>query len=238
MAGGRKDILGLEKKVKEAYAKDKSSPEMYTTIKELAAAILVVKSMAFNSTEVDEISHMLAIDLYMNINHKGMKVEKWTKYIRLRLYRMRSNYLQETQGIELQIDDPIEAEQFMDRCMGGYQYKPEGIDMELSSVLDYLPDYFFKIYNNYVRYSKSSEEYRLVKLSILFTIERRILTNNNDIVVLVGLDYTYESYIKFMITLIYKRLGVYLHKVLGADLGRSSEFRELIYANWNINNLD
>ena len=132
----KRDIIALERRVKEVYAQDKSSPEMYTSIKELAAAILVVKSMAYNSTEVEEISHMLATDLYIKLNHEGMKVEKWTKYIRLRLYRMRSDYLKETQGVEIQIDDPIEAEQFTERCLGGYNYKSDGIDMELSSVID------------------------------------------------------------------------------------------------------
>ena len=87
----KRDIIALERRVKEVYAQDKSSPEMYTSIKELAAAILVVKNMAYNSTEVEEISHMLATDLYIKLNHEGMKVEKWTKYIRLRLYRMRSD---------------------------------------------------------------------------------------------------------------------------------------------------
>lgn len=234
----KRDIIALERRVKEVYAQDKSSPEMYTSIKELAAAILVVKSMAYNSTEVEEISHMLATDLYIKLNHEGMKVEKWTKYIRLRLYRMRSDYLKETQGVEIQIDDPIEAEQFTERCLGGYSYKPDVIDMELSSVIDSLPDYFFQVYDKYVRYSKSSEEYRLVKLSIMFTVERRIQFNEKDTVVLVGLDYTYESYVAFMITLIYKRIGVYLHKILGEDLNRSSELRELIYASWNVDNSD
>ena len=93
-------------------------------------------------------------------------------------------------------------------------------------------------YDKYVRYSKSSEEYRLVKLSIMFTVERRIQFNEKDTVVLVGLDYTYESYVAFMITLIYKRIGVYLHKILGEDLNRSSELRELIYASWNVDNSD
>lgn len=234
----KRDIIALERRVKEVYAQNKSSPEMYTSIKELAAAILVVKSMAYNSTEVEEISHMLATDLYIKLNHEGMKVEKWTKYIRLRLYRMRSDYLKETQGVEIQIDDPIEAEQFTERCLGGHSYKPDGIDMELSSVIDSLPDYFFQMYDKYVRYSKSSEEYRLVKLSIMFTVERRIQFNEKDTVVLIGLDYTYESYVAFMITLIYKRIGVYLHKILGEDLNRSSELRELIYASWNVDNSD
>ena len=72
----------------------------------------------------------------------------------------------------------------------------------------------------------------------MFTVERRIQFNEKDTVVLVGLDYTYESYVAFMITLIYKRIGVYLHKILGEDLSISSELRELIYASWNVDNSD
>lgn len=233
----KRDILALERRVKEVYAQDKSSPEMYTSIKELAEAILVVKNMAYNSTEVDEISHMLATDFYIKLNHEGMKVEKWTKYIRLRLYRMRSDYLKETQGVELQIDDPIEAEEFAERCLGGY-YQSISSEVEMESVLDSLPEIFFQIYDKYVRYTKSSEEYRLVRLSLMFTLERRILTKDNNVVVLIGLDYTYESYITFLINLIYKRIGVYLHKILGEDLSRSSEMRELIGASWNIDNCE
>jgi hypothetical protein len=106
----KRDVIALERKVKEAFAKDRSSPEMYSTIKELAEAILVVKRMAFNATEVDEISHMLATDFYIKINHEGLVVEKWTKYIRLRLYRMRNDYLEETRGVEIEISDIVEAE--------------------------------------------------------------------------------------------------------------------------------
>lgn len=238
MVGKKRDIFALERRVKEVYAQDKASPEMYTSMKELAEAILVVKRMAFDSVEVDEISHMLATDLYIKLNHEGFKVEKWTKYIRLRLYRMRSDYLKETQGVEIQIDDPIEAEEFSERCLGYRSYHEDETNMELSSVIDSLPEYFFRIYDKYVRYSKDSEEYRLVRLSLIYSIERRINSKDNTVVVLVGLDSSYETYISFLITLIYKRIGIYLHKILGEDLSRTSEMRELITASWNIDSSD
>lgn len=234
---GKRDILALERRVKEVYATDKSSADMYLSIKELASAILVVKSMAYNSKEVDEISHMLATDFYIKLNHEGMKVEKWTKYIRLRLYRMRSDYLKETQGVEIQIDDPIEAEQFAERCLGS-SYSSDVREFELEDTMRSLPNCFFSIYDKYIRYRKGSEEYRLVKLSIMFTLERRMRSGDNTAVVLVGLDEVYEGYIEFMIKLLYKRIGVYLHKLFGEDLNHSSEMRELIGAPWNVDNDD
>lgn len=235
---GKRDILALERRVKEVYATDKSSADMYSSIKELASAILVVKSMAFNSTEVDEISHMLATDFYIKINHEGMKVEKWTKYIRLRLYRMRSDYLKETQGVEIQIDDPIEAEKFAESCLGNRYYSAELREFELEDAVKSLSKCFFQIYDKYVRYKQGSEEYRLVKLSIIFTLERRMRTENDSAIVLIGLDESYEGYVEFMIKLLYKRIGVYLHKLFGEDLSHSSELKELIGAPWNIDNDD
>lgn len=234
----RRDIFALERKVKEAYAKDKSSPEMYTTIKELAAAILVVKSMAYDSKEVDEISHMLATDFYIKLNHEGLRVDKWTKYIRLRLYRMRSDYLKETQGLELTIDDPIDADEFADRCLGNGYFDASDQFSELQDVIDSLPDYFFKVFDKYIRYKKSSEEYRLVKISLMLTLEDQIKNKGSKKIILVGLDESYETYIIFLINLIYKRIGVYLHKLLGEDLSRASEMRDLLSASWNLENVE
>ena len=233
-----RDIIALERKVKEAFAKDKSSPEMYSTIKELAEAILVVKRMAFNSTEVDEISHMLATDFYIKINHEGLVVEKWTKYIRLRLYRMRNDYLEETRGVEIEINDIVEAEKFRDSLFGSLaSTRVEQAVFELDDVVHSLADIALEIFDKYVHYREGTEEYELIKLSVMFTIEDKLKYNRGR-VVLVKLGQEYEAYVKFMVNLIYKRLGVYLHKMLGEELSRSSELRELISASWNIDNMD
>ena len=234
----KRDIFALERKVKDAFANDKSSPEMYSTIKELAAAILVVKRMAFNSTEVDEISHMLATDFYLKINHEGLVVEKWTKYIRLRLYKMRSDYLDETKGVELEVPDLIEAEKFRDSLFGSSNsFRVEQATMELDDVLESLSEVVLNIFDKYVHYREGTNEYELVKLSVMFTIEDKLKFNRGRIV-LVKLGDEYIPYIRFLVNLIYKRLGVYLRKLLGADMNRASELSELIGASWNLDNVE
>lgn len=234
----KRDIIALESKVKEAFATDRSSPEMYSTIKDLASAILVVKRMAFNAKEVDEISHMLATDFYIKINHEGLVVEKWTKYIRLRLYRMRSDYLGETRGVEIEINDLVEAERFRDSLFGSSNTtRVEQAAFELEDMVKSLAEIALEIFDKYVHYRKDTEDYELVKLSVMFTIEDKFKYDRGRIV-LVKLGQEYEAYVKFMVNLIYKRLGVYLHKMLGDDLSRSSELNELISAGWNLDNLD
>lgn len=234
----KRDIIALERKVKDAFAKDKSSPEMYTTIKELAAAILVVKRMAFNSTEVEEISHMLATDFYLKINHEGLVVEKWTKYIRLRLYNVRSEYLDETRGVEIEVKDLIEAERFRDTLFSSSNnFRVEQAAMELENVVESLSTIALNIFDNYVHYRKGTNEYELVKLSVMFTIEDK-LNYNRGRIVLVKLGEEYRPYIRYLVSFIYKRLGVYLRKTLGEDLSRASELSELIGACWNLDNMD
>lgn len=234
----KRDIIALERKVKEAFAKDKSAPEMYTTIKELAAAILVVKRMAFNSNEVDEISHMLATDFYLKINHEGLVVEKWTKYIRLRLYNARSEYLNETRGVEFEVSDVIEAEQFRDQLFGSAnRFRTEQAAMELDSVVQSMSTLALEILDSYVHYKPGTTEYEFIKISVMFTIEDKLKYNRGR-VVLVKLGDEYRPYVRFLVSLIYKRLGVNLRKLLGDDLHRSSELSELIGASWNIDNSD
>jgi hypothetical protein len=233
----KRDIIALERKVKETFANDRSSPEMYSTIKELAGAILVVKHMAFNSTEVEEISHMLATDFYIKINHEGLVVEKWTKYIRLRLYKMRSLYLDETKGIELEVKDIVEADQFRQVIFGSVNSATNQEVLELESVIQSIPNILLEIFDKYVRYKIGSSEYESVKLSVMLTIEDKIKHDRGRIV-LIGLGFEYESYVRFMVNLMYKRLAVYLHKIFGEDLSRSSEMKELISSCWNINNMD
>lgn len=234
----KRDIIALERKVKEAFAKDKSSPEMYTTIKDLAAAILVVKHMAFNSSEVDEISHMLATDFYIKINHEGLVVEKWTKYIRLRLYNARSEYLSETRGVEFEINDVVEAEEFQQQMFhSADRFRAEQAAMELDSVVNSMSNLALSIFDSYVHYKPDTAEYQFLKISVMFTIEDKLKYNRGR-VVLVKLGDEYRPYVRFLVSLIYKRMGVNLRKLLGDDLHRSSELSELIGASWNIDNTD
>lgn len=234
----KRDIIALERKVKDAFAKDRSSPEMYTTIKELAAAILVVKRMAFNATEVEEISHMLATDFYIKINHEGLVVEKWTKYIRLRLYRFRNDYLDETRGVEIEVNDIVEAERFRDSLFASSNTtRIEQAALELDDVVRSLADIALEILDNYIHYKKDSAEYQFVMLSVMFTIEDRLRYNRGRIV-LVKLGMEYEPYVRFLVNLLYKRLYVHLRKTFGDELSRSTELSELIGNSWNIDNYD
>lgn len=234
----KRDIFALERKVKDAYATDKSSGDMYTSIKDLASAILVTKRMAFDSTEVEEISHMLATDLYLRLNHENFVVTRWTKYIRLRLYRMRSDWLSETRGVELEIKDVVEADRFKQVLFGSSaQLGSRQNIIELEDAVSSLSGAFLECFDMYVRYREDTWEYTRVKMSVMLTIEDRI-KHNRDKIVLFKLGSEYESYIRFMVNLIYKRLSVYYRKLFGEELNRSSELKELVSACWNLDPCD
>lgn len=230
MAKRKHDILALERVVKEVYAQDPSNPELYTAIKNLAEAILVVKGMTFNHREADEISHNLATDFYIKINHQGLKVKCWTKYIRLRLYSFRSAYLKETSNTEFVIDDLVDAERMRDMLYPQNRETEESYRYsELESVIDSLPTKIMSIFDKYVRYEVDSNEYNKVLASVQLSIS---MNGGFDIdkVILFELDDSYECYVKFMINLISKRLAVYLHKICGDELSRRTELNELIYS--------
>ena len=89
----------------------------------------------------------------------------------------------------------------------------------------------------YVRYREGTWEYTRVKMSVMLTIEDRI-KHNRDKIVLFKLGSEYESYIRFMVNLIYKRLSVYYRKLFGEELNRSSELKELVSACWNLDPCD
>lgn len=231
----KRDVLALERRVKEVYATDKSSGDMYSAIKDLASAILVTKKMAFDSTEVEEISHMLATDFYLKINHEGLVVTKWTKYIRLRLYKMREEWLGETRGVELEVKDIVEAERFKNVIFGSaYQlgHNNQRI-IELEDALRSLSNIVLDIFDKYVRYREGTWEYNHTKISVMLTIEDKMKYDRGRII-LFRLGSEYESYIRFMVNLIYKRLSVYYHKLFGDELSHSSEMSELVSSCWNI----
>lgn len=224
----KKNILALERKVKELFENDKSNPELYLAIKDLAEAILVVKGMAYNYIEADEISHNLASDLFMKLQ-EGFVVWKWTKYIWMRLYNYRSSYINETRSTELYVEDLVDLDKMKhivfpqaEATFNGYNF------YELESVVKSLPVRIKEIYDKYVRYKLESDEYTKIWMSIMLTVNYNKGFLNIDRIILFELDELYENYVRFMINLISKRLTVYLHKICGDDLSRRQELHELL----------
>lgn len=234
MSYHKRDIFALEAKVKQAYAENKASEQMYLTIKELATAILIVKKMSYDYTEIEEMSHIMATELYVKLNYENYEVHCWTKYIRLRLNKIRENYLNETRRVELSIDDIVDATRFRDSMFGSSMYAQSSInEFELIDFTEKLSGLVLYIFDKYVRYRSDTEEYEFVKLSFMFTIEDRIKHNRGRIV-LINLDNSYESYIRFIVNLVYKKLGIYLHRYLGEDQSRIDELNSLVTSNWNV----
>ena len=198
MSYHKRDIFALEAKVKQAYAENKASEQMYLAIKELATAILIVKKMSYDYTEIEEMSHIMATELYVKLNYEDYEVHCWTKYIRLRLNKIRENYLNETRRVELSIDDIVDATRFRDSMFGSSMYAQSSInEFELIDFTEKLSGLVLYIFDKYVRYRSETEEYEFVKLSFMFTIEDRIKHNRGRIV-LINLDNSYESYIRFI----------------------------------------
>ena len=234
MSYHKRDIFALEAKVKQAYAENKASEQMYLAIKELATAILIVKKMSYDYTEIEEMSHIMATELYVKLNYEDYEVHCWTKYIRLRLNKIRENYLNETRRVELSIDDIVDATSFRDSMFGSSMYAQSSInEFELIDFTEKLSGLVLYIFDKYVRYRSETEEYEFVKLSFMFTIEDRIKHNRGRIV-LINLDNSYESYIRFIVNLVYKKLGIYLHRYLGEDQSRIDELNSLVTSNWNV----
>lgn len=234
MSYHKRDIFALEAKVKQAYAENKASEQMYLAIKELATAILIVKKMSYDYTEIEEMSHIMATELYVKLNYEDYEVHCWTKYIRLRLNKIRENYLNETRRVELSIDDIVDATRFRDSMFGSSMYAQSSInEFELIDFTEKLSGLVLYIFDKYVRYRSETEEYEFVKLSFMFTIEDRIKHNRGRIV-LINLDNSYESYIRFIVNLVYKKLGIYLHRYLGEDQSRIDELNSLVTSNWNV----
>lgn len=203
----RTNILELERNVKKEYATDKSSGDFYLAVKDLAAGILLVKRMV-DKVYIQDIAHMLAVDIYERVNYKGTTIKSWTKYIQLRLLAVRSSYYKETQCCELEVIDPVELEEFSKYVSYSANALNEIRVLETEDFIKILPKVAIKYFDKIIRYLPSTDEYRQLKLSVMQSVINK--TISKDYVYILGLDYyKYYSYLNFLINYILLSLNDY-----------------------------
>lgn len=229
----KKNILALEQEVKKQYALDRSDGHMYETIKDLASAILVVKKLAFNSTEVDEISHMCAEDLFIKINYEGLNIEGWTKYVYYRLLQARSQYLWECRKVEIEINDPIDSNILADTICNQSNTLQKSINLsEMYDTIESISYEISDIFDKYVRYSKSSIRYSNIKSSILLTFDHYIRTGKLEVISM-NTDSDDNSYIILLIKLIKKEISYKLRTVCEEHDSNIYSMNNLVSAGFN-----
>ena len=224
----KRSLIALENDVQTIYENDRTNPKLYEAIRDLAEAIAVIKGITYDSYETEQICHNLASDLYMSIVHDGFHVWHWTKYVWLRVYNYRGRYLRETRNIEFQVEDIVDRIAVAKTIYPQVEatYNKMNI-IELSEVVEGLPDRIREIFNKYVKYVEGSSRYNAVWSSVMLTI---IYNDGFTIeeVRLVNLEDSYSNYIRFMVNLISKRLAVYVHRVCDDELSSKSELHELL----------
>lgn len=165
------DVVELDDIVKEQARIDKSSPEMYSAIKELAEGVLVIRGLIRNDKELDEISHEAATDLYIKINDEEdpLEIVQWSGY----LFRCMEGYVRQylhfnRRREELVINDPVVEREFV---LGLYSsLYPSTTTEELRDVAISIPGMIDEFYDNYTRYSTFTREYYDTKISIKLSI--------------------------------------------------------------------
>ena len=220
----KRSIIKLERVVKEVYARDKSCDEMYTSLYNLVSAIISIKNIAFNYTEVDEIAHRLATDIYLKLNDgSGWSINSWTKYLWLRSKDYRDKYIKETRSVELYVEDRVDLEYFLSN-----NFKSMNRSMNYSAIqrrheelLNYIPELFNKLINHYIKYTEEHELYRDIVNSIKSTIYARLINSDDSLVCKISLfnyDEIDTNYISVISTIIVTKLYEYLNYSVELDV--------------------
>ena len=220
----KRSIIKLERVVKEVYARDKSCDEMYTSLYNLVSAIISIKNIAFNYTEVDEIAHRVATDIYLKLNDgSGWSITSWTKYLWLRSKDYRDKYIKETRSVELLVEDRVDLEYFLSN-----NFKNMNRSMNYSSIqrrheelLNYIPELFDKLIKHYIKYTEEHELYRDIVNSIKSTIYARLINSDNSLVCKISLFHYDEidiNYISVISTIVVTKLYEYLNYSVDLDI--------------------
>ena len=220
----KRSIIKLERVVKEVYARDKSCDEMYTSLYNLVSAIISIKNIAFNYTEVDEIAHRVAADIYLKLNDgSGWSITSWTKYLWLRSKDYRDKYIKETRSVELSVEDRVDLEYFLSN-----NFKNMNRSMNYSSIqrrheelLNYIPELFDKLIKHYIKYTEEHELYRDIVNSIKSTIYARLINSDNSLVCKISLFHYDEidiNYISVISTIVVTKLYEYLNYSVDLDI--------------------
>ena len=218
-----KNILELEQRVKDVYADDRTNPELYSAIKDLAEAILVVKRMVSSSEQVSEISHALATDFYIDISSGKLEIHSWTKYIMLRLRTYRGRYYDSNRRVELTTKDCLDADELSNNLYNSSKFSfSSASNLELYDLIEYYPKFILKQFDKCVRYRKGTKEYSVALINIM----RMILQDTTDIRMFGDED---PQYIIFLRNVIMKRLENYSNLLCG-DKKHDVSSEELIHA--------
>lgn len=170
------NIIKLEQELKDQYEKDRSDPHLYTCIKNLAEAIMVVKKKVDNSDDIDGIAHELATELYFRVNNpnKPRDIFLWTKYIMVVLQGFINGYMYWNHYKEyVIIDDPIEQYEFRKML---YDHTRVYDDQDLRDAVTEIPKIIRKTYDIHTRYYKDSQEYKDTLISLYYSIYHGELT--------------------------------------------------------------
>lgn len=220
----KRSLIKLERVVKDVYAKDKSCDEMYISLYELISAIISIKNIAFNYTEVDEIAHRLATDIYLRLNDgSGWSITSWTKYLWLRSKDYRDKYIRETRSVELEINDLVDQDYFISNNFKNMNrsLNYSAIQRQHEELLNYLPELFDKLINHYIKYTEEHELYRDTINSIKSTIYARLENSDNSLVCKISLfhyDEIDSNYISIISNIVVSKLYEYLNYSIDLDI--------------------
>lgn len=220
----KRSILKLEQVVKYVYSTDKSSDEMYTSLYNLISAIITIKNIAFNYTEVDEISHRLATDVYLRLNDgSGWTIKSWTKYLWLRSKDYRDKYVNETSNIELVVDDPVDLDYFITNTYKNMNrsLNYESLMNKREELLEELPSLMSSLITKYIKYTEDHVLFRDIVISVKSTIYSRLANNDYTIIRKISLFHYDEidySYIGLLSNIVISKLLEYLDCNLRFDI--------------------
>ncbi len=208
----KKGIIELESIVKEIYAKDKTSPELYTALKDLAERILVLKKLVKTRSEVEEISHNLATDFYLRISSGELEVVCWTKYIQLTLLTYRNMHYSDTSKCQIVVDDASILHDFSNQLYSSSKFNLQReSSMEVDDYIKSIPDFLLIQFDKIVRYNKNTVEYTEVLISVLTSIIRK------EYIVVNPHIYDDVEYVEVVVKCLMRRLNNYMDRVCKED---------------------
>ena len=209
------------------YARDRTSPELYVAIKDLAEAILVVKRLVQNAKQVEYISHELATDFYLDISSGALEVQCWTKYISLRLRTYRGRYYDATSKIDVVVDDPLEASNLAENLYSSSQFQFSKVSTaELEDLIDYYPEFLFKQFDKIVRYNRGTLEYSRTLISVLLNITRQSTRTRTH----AFRSYDDSSYVELLSDILMRRLESYSNILCDDKRSNEHTVEELIHS--------
>ncbi|PJZ19740.1 hypothetical protein CEW46_21410 [Bacillus cereus] len=199
-------VYELEAVVKEIYYADPTNPDLYQAIRDLATKILLSKRLAYNAMEIDEITHTLATDMYLQVASGQLKVDAWTKYVWFRCYRHRDMYLSINRRQVFDATEASRSDAFRELHQASKFYFNSIDYFELEDLINSIPDYIESQFKGYCRAHPGSIEYTNMFISTLATI------SNGGEPVLFYLPDSMSNYIRLLAKVMIKESYEYIRK--------------------------